>query len=62
MANMTDDNGVMEIINSLPSNHSLEGCISQWPIVAWGINGSGTVKPVCNDHLYYKIYGMWLIQ
>ena len=22
----------------------------------------GTVKPVCNDHLYDKIYYLWLIQ
>ena len=21
-----------------------------------------TVKPVCNDHLYNKIYGLWFIQ
>ena len=21
-----------------------------------------TVYPVCNDHLYYKIYYLWLIQ
>ena len=23
---------------------------------------SHTVKPVCNDHLYYKIYYLWFIQ
>ena len=23
---------------------------------------SNTVKPVCNDHLYYKIYYLWSIQ
>ena len=23
---------------------------------------TGTVKPVCNDHLYHKIYYLWLIQ
>ena len=21
-----------------------------------------TLKPVCNDHLYYKIYYLWLFQ
>ena len=23
---------------------------------------SDTVKPVCNDHLYYKMYYLWLFQ
>ena len=27
----------------------------------WTVNEI-TVKPVCNDHLYYKIYYLWLIQ
>ena len=23
------------------------------------MNFDDTVKPVCNDHLYYEIYGLW---
>ena len=28
----------------------------------YSIMRAGTVKPVCNDHLYNKIYYLWLIQ
>ena len=34
-----------------------------WEIL-WAIEHvqSDTVKPVCNDHLYNKIYYLWFIQ
>ena len=28
----------------------------------WWLISDYTVKPVCNDHLYNKVYYLWLIQ
>ena len=32
------------------------------PVSAHGVSFTDTMKPVCNDHLYDKIYYLWFIQ
>ena len=31
-------------------------------VMACDVHDRNKVKPVCNDHLYYKIYYLWFIQ
>ena len=47
------------------STESKQFCISLFPCFQSGkplLLNKGTVKPVCNDHLYDKINYLWFIQ
>ena len=33
-----------------------------WKMLDHVLSGHGSVKPVCNDHLYNKILYLWFIQ